>query len=154
MVLRPHPQHLRERWELGRFGGSKDNRQPKAPEVLKELVENEIQEWLRPYLKAITAMKPVVVGNGRHAKIVNVPDHRTRQAAADSVLDRVYGKPKQTTELTGAEGGPVSVEVPVDKDRELEVARILAQNGAVRGADDKATAAVLVSAAQAPVNQN
>ena len=153
------PNRLREKWGVGQWGNKKDNaygrnRPPNANQILKEMVENEIAEWLKPYLEALSAEKPVVVGTGPHAHIEMVADVRARQAAADSVMDRVYGKPKQTTELTGAEGGPIAVDVPVDKDRELEVARILADNGAVRGIDDKTVAAALVSRAQAPVNQN
>jgi len=29
-------------------------------------------------------------------------------AAADKLLDRIYGRPKQATEITGAGGGPLT----------------------------------------------
>lgn len=37
-------------------------------------------------------------------------DERIQQMTATEILDRYFGKPKQTTEMTGAEGGPIAVE--------------------------------------------
>ena len=34
--------------------------------------------------------------------------------AAERMLDRVHGKPKQQTEITGADGGPVQTEQAID----------------------------------------
>ncbi len=59
-----------------------------------------------------------------------------RVAAACAILDRGHGRPTQMTELSGADGGPINVETPVDN-RELarRIALILsradpARNGA------------------------
>ena len=36
-------------------------------------------------------------------------DDRVAKAAADSLLDRGFGKPGQAVEMTGADGGPLSL---------------------------------------------
>lgn len=138
------PKKIQERFNAKPIGGKQPGTgglrvRPKPNQVLREIFEQEITTWIQPYIEALTAETPVVVGNGRHARVELMPDHRTRQRAAEAIWDRVYGKPKQTTELTGADGGPVEVEVPKTKERELEVAQILAAAGAVdvEGAQDK-----------------
>lgn len=80
---------------------------PKPVEVLREKIENDIEKWLAPYEEALRAERGVVVGNGPEAHVELVPDIPTRMKAADAVLDRIYGKAKQATEITGAGGGPV-----------------------------------------------
>lgn len=136
------PPKVREMFQAKPFGGKVPGTggprpKPRVNDVLKQMIEQEITAWLQPLFEALHAEKPVVVGNGRHARVELLPDHRTRLQAVESVLDRIYGKPKQTTELTGADGGPVEVQVPTDKNRALEVAQILAEAGAV---DPKAAA--------------
>jgi hypothetical protein len=131
---------LLERLGASRFGGkvstSGDNRGARAArgvnphKAMREMVEEHLVEFLKPYMEALTATKEVVVGHGRHARVEVVPDHRARMQAAESLFDRVYGKPKQSTVLEG--GITVEpVEVPTDQQRELEVAKILAAAGAV-----------------------
>jgi hypothetical protein len=39
--------------------------------------------------------------------------------ASDTVLDRVYGRAKQSSEISGPEGGPLTVEQLAAKAREL-----------------------------------
>jgi len=46
-----------------------------------------------------------------------------RVAAAAHILDRAYGKPKQSTELTGADGGPIAV--LTETERAARVASLL-----------------------------
>ena len=65
----------------------------RAIDVLREKVENEIDLWLKPFSDALGA-----------TDMLGGPDHKTRMRAADSVLDRVYGKPTQRNELSGADG--------------------------------------------------
>lgn len=129
------PQKFRERWEVGEFGGVVDvpgrPRNPRPNDVLRELIENEMADWLAPIRDALLAMKPVVAGNGRHARIEWSPDHRTRLQAVESALDRVYGKPKQTTDVQGMLNLNADIQVPVDSERQSEVARILAESGAL-----------------------
>lgn len=139
----PHCRaHISDAWldrlQIQRFGGptSTSGRNPGRPtvnpqRVMRELVEGQIIDFLRPYMEALTAEKEVVVGHGRSARVVTVPDHRARMQAAEQLFDRVYGKPKQTTELAG--GIKVEpVEVPTGPERELQVAEILAAAGAIK----------------------
>lgn len=153
-----------ERLGIQRFGGptSTSGRNPGRPsvnpqKVMRELVEGQIIDFLRPYMEALTAKKEVVVGHGRSARVVQVPDHRARMQAAEQLFDRVYGKPKQTTELAG--GVKVEpVEVPTGPERELQVAEILAAAGALKESETKtktkkaAGKAVLMADAKARSN--
>jgi hypothetical protein len=54
---------------------------------------------------------------------------------AEKLLDRVYGKPKQSTELTGADNGPIKVEgVDVSKltdDELVQLRELLSRAGPV-----------------------
>jgi len=135
------PEEYLDKFGIKRFGGptstSGNNRglqtcKPTNPyKYMREVLEEHVIEFLKPYLEALTAEKEVVIGNGRTARMERVPDHRARLQAAEQLLDRVYGKPKQTTMLEGSVDSKVSVEVPQDDDRQLEVAKILAAAGAV-----------------------
>lgn len=114
--------------EAGKLGG-----RPKAPrvvDVLKERMEAEIDTWLGALKDALHAEMPFSVGWGEDAEMEMVPDHRTRLAAFKEACDRAYGKAKQQTEITGADGGPIEM-VPVARDRGDQVARILGGTRAV-----------------------
>ena len=52
-------------------------------------VDAEFDEWIAPYYEALGAVLP----DGS-------PDHATRIAASEAVLDRVYGEPTQRVEVT------------------------------------------------------
>lgn len=142
------PKEFRERWGVGEFGGVVDvpgrPRKPRPNDVLRELIENEMAEWLAPIRAALLAEKPTVVGNGRSARIEWSADHRTRLQAVESALDRVYGKPKQTTDVQGMLNLNADVQVPTDEVRQREVAQILAESGGLG----------LIAAAQNPASQN
>lgn len=119
------------------FGGSQPGagspRRPRATEVLRERVEEQIDAVLKPLFDGLGADKAIVVSGGvkEPGWVEYVPDMPTRLRAAADVLDRVYGKPKQTTEIAGPDGGPVRVEVPHTAERAASVARILAGAGAL-----------------------
>jgi hypothetical protein len=91
------------------FGGAQEGsgRPPAAKplRLLRERVEEEIDKWLAPFEDALSATQGVVVGNGPSARLEILPDHRTRMSAAEAVFDRVYGRPRQTTELVGDDLG-------------------------------------------------
>lgn len=106
-------------------------KKPTASSILRERFEADADRYLKPLEEAIQAMKAVVVGNGAHARIENVEDFSLRLRAMEVMLDRVYGKPTATTEITGAGGAPLQVTVPQDEERAREVAQILAGVGAV-----------------------
>lgn len=105
-------------------------RQPRVVDALREQVEAHVAEIIGPLFEALEADKPIVVGNGPTAHVEMHPDHRTRIQAIQEIMDRVYGKSKQTTEHTGQVAFQ-PVEVPTDSQREQEVAAILAKSGAL-----------------------
>jgi hypothetical protein len=121
------------------LGGRK--KKPPLPQVMREMVEQRAGEVMQPYFDGLTALRPVVVGNGPHARLRMVEDPSVRLRAADAVFDRVYGKPKQTTELTGADGAAIAVHVPSQEERAREVAGLLEETGAVRSNGHKGKAA-------------
>lgn len=97
-------------------GGRKPN--PRAVDVLRERLEERIDEVLNPLFDALAA------------EVDYGPDHRTRITAVRELLDRVYGKPKQVSEITGADGGPVQIRAPLDADeRSARAARLLKAQG-------------------------
>ena len=114
-----------------RFGGPQPGsgrpRNPRPLEVLRGKVEAEIEKWLAPYEEALDASAGIVVGTGPNATLEILPDYNTRMRAATAVLDRVYGRPKQTTELTGEGGGPIQTQelIPSDADWHTQVAEVL-----------------------------
>lgn len=56
-------------------------------------------------IEALDADRPVVVGNGPGARMELVPDHDVRIKAANTIMDRIHGKPAQ--EISGPDGGPL-----------------------------------------------
>jgi hypothetical protein len=75
---------------------------------------------------------------GDNAEVEFVPDHAIRLQAFREAFDRVYGKPRQAIEHTGAEGGPVELLAPEDaRKRSEEAAPILMNVGAL---DDRLVA--------------
>lgn len=78
--------------------GSGRPRKPRAVDVLKDWMEDHIDETLAPLKAGLTATKMVVVGNGPGARLEEVPDNATRIACARELLDRGYGRPRQTVD--------------------------------------------------------
>lgn len=110
--------------EAGRKGGRP--RQPRAVEVLRQRVEAEADRILAVYLDAVQAMTP----DGR-------PDHAIRLRAADALLDRAYGKPKQVSELSGLDAGPIAqIHIPTREEFHLAAVRILRDAEAVEIPED------------------
>lgn len=110
------------------FGGPQPGagrpRAPRAVDVLKERIEQDIDAVLNPLWAALDATSGLVVGNGSTAEVEVIPDFRTRITAARELLDRAYGRPKQATEISGPDGGPVEL-VPVRLDRADQVASVV-----------------------------
>lgn len=100
-------------------------------DVLRKRFEEEAERYFKPFEDSLQAMKAVVVGNGGSARIELVEDMLTRMRAAEAVMDRIYGRPKQVNEITGADGGALEVKVPDDEARKAALAEILSSSGAL-----------------------
>lgn len=127
------PKEIQMEYGFDPANGKGGRRKPNALEIMRVRVEAEIDEILKPFFDGLTAEKALAVSGGyKEAGYVEyVDDPAIRMKAAEALLDRVYGKPKQTTELSGPDGGPVSIELPKTSERASDVARILAGAGAL-----------------------
>jgi hypothetical protein len=79
--------------EARRRGGY-GKRKPRLNELIRERVEHESEAILGAYVDAL---------HDENA------DHETRMRAAERLLDRAYGRPRQGVELSGPEGAPLGV---------------------------------------------
>lgn len=100
---------------------------PTASDIMRERFEADADRYMKPLEEALLALKAVVVGNGAHAHVQTIEDYSVRLRALEVMLDRIYGKPKQAVEHSGPDGEAMEVVVPDSKDRQLEVARVLAE---------------------------
>jgi hypothetical protein len=99
---------------IGGGPGSGRPKNPRAVDVLRERIEQDIDRVLNPLWDALDATSGVAVGNGPGATVEIMPDFRTRIAAARELLDRGYGKATQAVEMSGPEGGPVVTSLITD----------------------------------------
>jgi hypothetical protein len=128
-------------------------RLPTPTDIARRLIEANELVLLRPYylalgydvklgpdgpeLKSIPGGGVKVHGESKEGHIV-VSDHLdlgAMQEAAERLWNRVYGKPKQSTEITGPGGGPIEHEhasVPTDQEFHADVAKVLAEAEAVK----------------------
>jgi hypothetical protein len=97
-------QHDLDLPDSARIGGATPGagrpRKPREVDVIRESLEARagmIDEMLR---EAMLANRAVVVGNGPTAHMEMVPDWPTRITAAREILDRSYGRSKQSSEVT------------------------------------------------------
>lgn len=122
-----HDPDLPDEYRIGGAtpgGGRK--RKPRPDEVARRLVEDNVIAVLRPYWRTLGF--DVVIGadgpeleklpdGGAKATATHqgeviasdIEDLGTQMAAAEKLLDRVYGRPRQATEISGPEGGAVEV---------------------------------------------
>lgn len=134
--------------EAGRLGGRPAL--PKPSDIARRLIEENELALQRPYWR--TLGYDVRIGNNGPelveldeggAKLfgtskdglVRVSSHEDLEAmqrAAERLQDRVYGRPKQQTEISGPEGAPIEV-VPIapDPDRAATIAALLRDQGAI-----------------------
>lgn len=129
--------HGDQQRHASRLGGEALKR-PRVVDLLREKLEEDLEEEvLQVFKEAVTAKKAVVVRDAEgNERVEFVTDHETRMRAADRLFDRAYGKPKQVTELTGADGGPLEIEAPVDAlDRSTQAAALLARAGLIQGVE-------------------
>lgn len=125
-----------ERKESAGFGGSQPNagrpRNPRAVDVLRERIEADVDRVLKPLFDALEAEQAMVVGHGRNAHLEMVPDDRIRIVAANALLDRGYGKPRQSIAHTGPDDGPVNVRVALDDEQRKALSDVLRGRPATR----------------------
>jgi hypothetical protein len=92
--------------EAGRLGGRP--RVPRVSEAMRERVEEEIDTIVAPYFEALKGA--MIFSTYEGTVIVSQhPDLGARIAAAEKLLNRVYGKPRQVQEVAGEGGGPVRI---------------------------------------------
>jgi hypothetical protein len=119
-------------------------RLPKPSELARQLVERNVCAILRPHFKALGlqlnddgCVEPldrgaILTGESKDGTVVasTIEDLGAQIAAAEKLLDRVYGRPKQQTEISGPEGGPINLQAPDDAtDRSTRAAMLLARAG-------------------------
>lgn len=107
------------------FGGAQEKggreKKPRLIDVLRAEVEARMDEVTAPFWE------------GLHSD-----DMDTRQKSAKELLDRSYGKPTQSTEISGPQGDPIElVKLPTDKDWNTAVANVLKQSGALDADSDQ-----------------
>jgi hypothetical protein len=101
---------------------------PKPTDVARRLVEENVAAILRPHFKALGLLLQddgtvtplergaVLTGESKEGvvKASDIEDLAGQMAAAEKLLDRVYGRPKQATEISGPEGGPITTSLITD----------------------------------------
>lgn len=104
-----HDPDRRDEARQAQRAGGLARRLPRAADVLREELERIAREQapalLAVYTDALEATKLQSVGFEVHRE----PDHAVRLKAADSVLDRALGRPPSALELTGRDGGPLTL---------------------------------------------
>lgn len=123
---------------------------PRPTDIARRLIEQNELALQRPYWRTLgydvvigedgLELVPLAAGGAKmhgeskEGEIVASPfdDLGAQQEAAERLWNRVYGKPKQTQEITGAEGGPVEL-VPVTRKKAKIVGGLLDKVGAKGG---------------------
>ena len=106
---------------------------PRSIDLLRERLEARQDEIIDVYLEAARATTHEIVGHGEDRELVEVPDHAMRLKAVEALHDRAYGKPKQVSEITGPEGGPIAhVGIPDEDDFHKQTAAVLAEAEAIK----------------------
>lgn len=89
-----------EKGKSGNPGG-----RPKDSKWVRELASRRTEDAIRALTEALSADHEWTDSNGvSHTQ----PDHKIRVLAANALLDRAWGKPRQ--EITGEDGGAIKVD--------------------------------------------
>jgi hypothetical protein len=92
------------------------------------LVEENVAAILRPHFKALglrlnddgsveqLERGAILTGESKDGEVRAslIEDLGAQIAAAEKLLDRVYGRPKQATEISGPDGGPLTTALITD----------------------------------------
>lgn len=62
---------------------------------------------IKTNMATLEARKHAEKAIARLVEALDTENHETRIRAANSLLDRAYGKPKESVEMTGEDGGPI-----------------------------------------------
>lgn len=115
---------------VGENGGRP--RKPRLSELYAEVAE-EMRDEIREVLKrGLKAQRAVVVGNGPSAHVEEVEDIPTQLKTAAEIADRTDGKPRQSVEMSGPEGEPISASIifdPETADKARDVLRRASTSG-------------------------
>ena len=139
--------------EAGLLGGRPPL--PRPTDVARELVEENVGALLRPYFRTLgfdvvagpdgLELLPlehgaVLYGESKEG-VVKASAHEdlgAQMAAAERLFDRIYGRPKQQTEVSGPDEGPIVLDVPADAtEKSAKAALLLQQLGHVDGPGDR-----------------
>lgn len=125
---RPDPYRFGSPEWSARAGASDKPRVPNVMEAARALVEAHAMIMLKPYLRALgfevddmgdllldeqgrpqMGIGAVHVGRDKEGGVFasNVEDLASQVVVVERLLDRLYGKPKQATEISGPDGGPI-----------------------------------------------
>jgi hypothetical protein len=97
---------------VGENGGRP--RKPRTSEIYAQVAE-EMREEIREVLKrGLMATRHVVVGNGPEAHVEEIPDIPMQVKTAAELADRTDGKPRQSVEMSGPEGQPITTNLISD----------------------------------------
>lgn len=109
----------KEAQEAAGFGGAQENAGrpplPKVTDVLREKVEAEADLILKPYFDTL---RDAVLTASYEGEVIasDIEDLGAKVAVAEKLLDRVYGKPKQSQEISGPDGGPIDMSAASDQE--------------------------------------
>ena len=130
--------------------GSGRPRAPRANDLQRQIVEAAAMEIMEPYLRVLgleaefddegkVLVRRVAGGGAKlygsskdgYIKVSKHDDLGAMVKVAEAMMDRVYGRPRQSHEIGGPGGGPVEVKPVQTRERAADVARILANAGAL-----------------------
>lgn len=125
LVPGPHP------------GGGRPRR-PREIELLQRVADEKVAELKAVYSDGLVADKSLVVGNGPSAHLELVPDHPHRHRVAESIIDRLHGKPTPAGADAQA-GALVNINLIADPNVRESFADIRARLGSSRAIQSRRT---------------
>lgn len=101
---------------------------PKPTDIARQLIERHVYMVLRPHFRTIgldladdgtvTRLErgAIVTGESKDGDVIasDIEDLGAQIAAAEKLLDRVYGRPKVVQEVSGLDGAPISTSIILD----------------------------------------
>lgn len=115
----------------GWAGGHEKPRIPKPMELAQRLVEENMEAVVAPYFEALGIFRGAdgvwtydrqraarIYGKSASTGYVNMsdfPDLEVQLKAAEAILNRLYGRPKQAVELGTGDSGPIQVDLVSDE---------------------------------------